>query len=57
MALIKDMCHVDSQIFSWLLHFFIQIIVLAACLQTTGGFARNWPLARAKFDSMWLCHP
>jgi hypothetical protein len=20
-------------------------------------FARNWPLARAKFASAWLCHP
>jgi hypothetical protein len=23
-------------------------------LQKTGGFARNWPLASAKFASMWL---
>jgi hypothetical protein len=27
---------------------FIQIIVLAARLQKTGGFALYWPLARAK---------
>jgi hypothetical protein len=32
--------------------FFIQLIVLAECLQTTGGFAHNWPLARAKFTSV-----
>ncbi len=37
--------------------FFIQIIVLAACLQKTGSFASNWPLARAKFASVWPCHP
>jgi hypothetical protein len=34
--------------------FFIQTMVLAACLQNTGGFARNWPLVRAKFASVWL---
>jgi hypothetical protein len=33
------MCRVDSQIFYWRLHFLIQIIVLAACLQNTAGFA------------------
>jgi hypothetical protein len=33
--------------------FFNQIIVLAACLQKTCGFARNWPLARAKFACDW----
>jgi hypothetical protein len=38
-------------------HFFIQIIVLAAFLQKTGGFARNWLLAREKFASIWLLHP
>ncbi len=27
------------------------------CLQKTGSFARNWLLARAKFASMWQCHP
>jgi hypothetical protein len=48
------MCRVDSQIFQWRPHFFIQIIVLAACLQKTGGFARNWLLAHAKFAAMWL---
>jgi hypothetical protein len=32
--------------------FLIQILVLAACLQKTGGFARYWPLARAKFASV-----
>jgi hypothetical protein len=47
------MCRVDSQIFKWPLHFLIQIIVLAACLQKTGGFARNWPLAHAKFAYDW----
>jgi hypothetical protein len=36
------------------LSFFIQIIVLAACLQITGGFSRNWPLARAKFAAVFL---
>jgi hypothetical protein len=41
-----DMCRVDSPIFKWSPHFFIKIIVLAACLQKTGGFARKWPLAR-----------
>jgi hypothetical protein len=44
-SLSKDMCRVDSQIFKWRPYFFIQIIVLAACLQKTGGFAHNWPLA------------
>jgi hypothetical protein len=39
------MCRVDSHIILWRLHFLIQIIVLAACLQTTGGFACNWPRA------------
>ncbi len=34
-ALSKDMCHVDFQIFKWLLHFLIQIIVIAVCMQTT----------------------
>jgi hypothetical protein len=43
------MCCVDSQIFQWHLHFLIKIIVLTACLQKTGSFARNWPLAHAKF--------
>ena len=52
----EDMCRVDSQIFSWRLHYFIQIIVLAACLQKTGGFACKWPLARVKFASVWLSH-
>jgi hypothetical protein len=47
------MCLVDSQIFSWRLHFLDQTIVLAACLQKTGGFARNWPLVHAKFASDW----
>jgi hypothetical protein len=37
--------------------FLIQIIVLAACLQKTGGFARNRPLARATFAFVWLSHP
>jgi hypothetical protein len=44
--------------------FFYPIIVLAACLQKTGGFACNWPLARANFASVflvfasvWLSHP
>ncbi len=32
-ALITGMCRVDSQIFLCRLHYFIQIIVLAACLQ------------------------
>jgi hypothetical protein len=36
--------------------FLIQIIVFAASLQKTGSFARNWPLAHAKFASVWLCH-
>ncbi len=33
--------------------FFISntVIVLAACVQNTRGFARNWPLAPAKFDN------
>jgi hypothetical protein len=48
------MCRVDSPIFEWHLHFSIKIIVLAACLQNTGGFARNWPLARAKFAAVFL---
>ncbi len=63
-ALIKDMCRVDIQIFSWHLHFLIHIIVLAARLQNTGGFVRDWPPACAKFASVflifasvWLCHP
>jgi hypothetical protein len=47
------MCRIDSQIFQWLLHFFIQIIVLAACLQESGGFASIWPLAHAKFACDW----
>jgi hypothetical protein len=58
------MCRESSQIFWWRLHFFIQIFVLAACLQKTGGFACNWPLASAKFAyvflifaSVWLSHP
>ncbi len=25
-------------------------------LAKTSGFARNWPLAHAKFASVWLCH-
>jgi hypothetical protein len=48
------MCRVDSQIFSWRLHFLFQKIVLAARLQKTGGFARNWPLARAKLAAVFL---
>ncbi len=43
------MCRVDSLIFEWRLHFLIQIIVLAACLQKTAGFARIWLPAHAKF--------
>jgi hypothetical protein len=43
-----------SWIFKWHLFFFIQIIVLATCLQKTGDFARHWPLARAKFTSLFL---
>ncbi len=34
-------------------YFLNQIIVLAACLLKTGGFARNWPLAHAKFACDW----
>ncbi len=45
------MCPVDSQIVR--LHFLILIIVLAACLQKTGGFACNWPPAHAKFACDW----
>ncbi len=52
-GLSKHMCGVDSQIFLKRLHFLIQIIVLAACLLKTGGFARNWPLAQAKFACAW----
>jgi hypothetical protein len=36
------------------LFFKIQIIVLAACLQRTGGSACNWPLAGAKFTAVFL---
>jgi hypothetical protein len=36
------------------LHSLIKIIVLAACLQKTGGFACNWLQARAKFTSVFL---
>ncbi len=25
-------------------------------MQKTGGYARIWPLAHAKFASVWLCH-
>jgi hypothetical protein len=35
----KNRCCVDSSIFQWRLHFLILTIVLAACLQKTGGFA------------------
>jgi hypothetical protein len=34
--------------------FLIQRIVLAACFQKTGCFARNWLLARAKFAALFL---
>ncbi len=26
-------------------------------LLKAGGFSSNWPLARGKFASVWLCHP
>ncbi len=42
------MCQADSRIFKLRLHLLIQIIALEACLQKTGGFARNWPITRAK---------
>ena len=32
--------------------FFIQIIVLAACFQKTGGFALYWPLGHFKLDDI-----
>ncbi len=47
------MCRVYSQIFWWCHHISIQIIVLAACLQKTGGFACNWPLTHAKLAYNW----
>ncbi len=47
------MCRVDSQTFYWRLHFVHQIIAFAPCLQKTGGFARNWPPAHAKFACDW----
>jgi hypothetical protein len=31
-----------------------KLIVLASCLQKTGRFARNWPLAREKFAAVLL---
>jgi hypothetical protein len=31
-----------------------KLIVLASCLQKTCGFARNWPLALAKFAAVFL---
>jgi hypothetical protein len=43
------MCRVDSHI----LHFLIQLIVLAACLQKTSGCACSWPLAHVKFACDW----
>jgi hypothetical protein len=45
------MCRIDAQIFERRVHFLIQRNVLAAYF--TGGFARNWPLAHAKFASPW----
>jgi hypothetical protein len=36
--------------------FFISNNCSAACLQKTGGFARNWPLSRAKFAAVFLLH-
>jgi hypothetical protein len=44
------MCRVNSYSFNWRLNFLIKLIVLAACLQKTGGFA---PLAHAKFACDW----
>jgi hypothetical protein len=44
---------VGSQTFEWFPHFLIQIIVLAACFQKTGGFACKWPPVACK-NSMRL---
>ncbi len=50
---LTSICRVDSQIFQWRHNFFIQINVLAACFQNTGGFALYWLLANAKNGCLW----